>query len=107
MCHCSYKKCNLWNPIRSHNPPIDSSMSLTKYLNKLILFSGKKDSSISDIIGWPGSYWIKMTFELNTNKSPIREYIKHNLPPDCKGSANATEYIMASIMGSLIINKLL
>ena len=69
---CGYAKCSL-----CPTPPETKGVTLMKYLNKLILFSQKKNSAISDIVGWPGTYWIKMTFQLDTNPSPIREYIKN------------------------------
>ncbi len=75
MCHCGYEKCKLWNPLRRETPQLDNKITLRKYLENLILFAKKKDSIISDIFGWPGTYWIQKTFELNTT-SPVREYIK-------------------------------
>ena len=75
MCYCSYEKCGLWNPLRQKVPP-DERITLKKYLENLILFAKKQDSVIPNTLGWPGTHWIKITFELNC-LSPIREYIKN------------------------------
>lgn len=71
MCHCGYSKCNLWNPLREKYST--NQITLKYFIQKII----KNVKLYRYDIDWPGTYWIKVTFNLSKENSLKRKYIDY------------------------------
>ncbi len=74
MCYCGLSSCNFWHPSTINIKPKSQILTLEEYLHTLI----SKSSTLAYQKNWPGSHWIKVTFEfIKYNNKYIRESINN------------------------------